>query len=202
MLTPENPRLHYLQFGAIKWGKILQANSTDLLKNIKTEVEALFKMGRLSAEKCELSEAREFYERAYTVAKSGNLLQECVEAILGLMRLAVEAMDREAVKRLGVELDALVVNNVEMPMVATYAKGLLEFFRENERDAQKLFHDYINITRKRLAGLSKSDPEHRRLSEEMARCCVSLVSLFWKKRKVKTVEWLVNTLLKTVESEN
>jgi len=67
-------------------------------ENARSISQNLLQLAQLRAEKCELKEAQLAYTRALQQAKRAHDLKTMMEALAGLLRLAVEALDGQAIE--------------------------------------------------------------------------------------------------------
>jgi len=154
--------------------------------------QALLQMGRLRAEKCELEDAEKAYCQALEIARAEMDLPAVMEAIAGLLRLASECADDDAMEKWNAELDRLIQSHPrDVPALVWFCKGTVAWYRRERRVAQSLWHRYIRTLRTAPAfdetlGLAGSE-------ELFVKGWVSL-ALMWMGTHPKRSEYLVQVL--------
>lgn len=160
----------------------------------------LLQMAQIRTEKCELKEARESYQLAYDIAKEQSDLRVMMEALSGLLRLAGEALDTEAVKRHEQELDSMIAAYPkQVPPMVWYCKGIIARHVNDCLLSQRHFHRYLRAVRK---GSSAQDTELLSHEEAIARGWVMMAIVLWQRGRYKRSLHLVQVLLSRLESLN
>jgi DNA-binding winged helix-turn-helix (wHTH) protein len=170
----------------------------------------LLQMAQMRSEKCELKEARENYQIAFEIAKSESDLRVMMEALAGLLRLAGEALDEEAIQRLEHELDAMMeAHPKQVPPMAWYCKGIIARGRRDCLLAQRHNHRFLRAIRKEVAQSEKNSkgPAHvldDLISNEdlIARGWVMMATLLWQRNHLKRSLHLIQILLLRFEARN
>jgi DNA-binding winged helix-turn-helix (wHTH) protein len=164
-------------------------------------------IAQLRAEKCELLEAREAYSSALEYSKARRDLRSTMEALAGLLRLAGEAVDSEAVGAIERELDGLMAKYPkQVPPMAWYCKGAIARHANDVVLAQRYFHHYLRaVEEERERFVSCDPPDERRqreLDESYARGWVMMAILLWQRDRLGRSLWLAEALLKRFEALN
>lgn len=173
----------------------------------------LLQMAQIRTEKCELKEARENYQLAYELAKEQSDLRVMMEALAGLLRLAGEALDGEAVKRLEQELNTMIAAYPkQVPPMVWFCKGVIARHGNDCLLAQRHLHRYL-----RAIHLEKADEPVETLAstsseelapalfsheESVARAWVMLAVVLWQRNRLERSLHLVRVLLSRLESRN
>ncbi|MFL5815357.1 MAG: winged helix-turn-helix domain-containing protein [Bdellovibrionia bacterium] len=174
-------------------------------------VRQLLQMAQMRSEKCELREARENYQLALEIAKSESDLRAMMEALAGLLRLAGEALDKEAIQRLEHELDAMMqAHPKQVPPMAWYCKGIIARGRGECLLAQRHNHRFLRAIRKEVAQSeknSKGTAAHALddlISNEdlIARGWVMMATLLWQRNHLRRSLHLIQILLQRFEARN
>jgi DNA-binding winged helix-turn-helix (wHTH) protein len=175
----------------------------------ETDVTRLLQIAQLRAEKCELLEARETYSCALEFAKAKRDLRSMMEALAGLLRLAGEGVDSEAVAAIERELDGLMRKYPkQVPPMAWYCKGAIARHADDVVLAQKHFHSYLSaveLEREEFQKTEHAQPNEvrqRELDESYARGWVMMAILLWQRNRLGRSLWLAETLLKRFEASN
>src|SRR5579885_96079 len=108
MLTPAPPRIAWPAAKMNKARKPRRTARTETSRSVPNSVKDWLQLAQLRAEKCELGEARANYLEAFQEAKRRADLRGMMEAASGLLRLAGEALDEEAIAKYDRELDQLI----------------------------------------------------------------------------------------------
>lgn len=149
-------------------------------------------IAQLRAEKCELREAKTAYFFALSQAKKKSDLRSTMEALAGLLRLASEAMDSDAVAKWEVELDQLMkAHPRQTPPMAWFCKGAVARHQKNWKLSQRLFHRYLKGVRR-----------ESRSEEAIAKGWIMLATVLQERRRLGRAEWLARELLKRYEFLN
>ncbi len=155
-------------------------------------VQDLLQMAQLRAEKCELKQAQETFFLAHQVAKKAGDLKSIMEALSGLLRLSVEALDEEAIRKWDSELDRFMkAYPKQIPPMAWYCKGAVARHRSQLLLAQRCFHRYLRSVKNKL--IQKDDML-------IARGWVMMAVLLQQRGRLKRSEWLANELLRRYEN--
>ncbi len=144
-------------------------------------------MGQLQSEKCDLASARKTWQQARVLAEqAGNPLIEG-EALAGLLRLAAEACDDDAIARYDEEIEALSRRFPDtVASKVWYCRGIVAMYRDQWLKAQREFHIYLRKTREVMTG--------RDQAPHFARAFCMLANLFIQRghprRAQRVLEWL------------
>jgi DNA-binding winged helix-turn-helix (wHTH) protein len=128
-------------------GEILKARQTSQYVS-QREIQATLKLGHLRFEKCELAEARASFLKAYEEAQRSNDLKLTIEAMVGLIRFAVESCNTQAIQVFDAELDHLA-EQVEGPVPPTiwYCKGFFSVEKRDWKKAQKFYLKFFKAVK-------------------------------------------------------
>src|SRR4051794_663436 len=119
------------------------------------KLRQLFQMALLRAEKCDLAEARQAYASALKLSKKALDHRGVMEALAGLLRLAVESQDAEALQRWEDELTAAMkAHPRQIPAAAWFCRGVMARHEGNLMRAQRHFHRYLQAIRRDPKGVS------------------------------------------------
>lgn len=165
----------------------------------QAKIRSLLQLAQLRSEKCEFKEAQIAYELALEEARSLADSRAIMECIAGLMRLAGEALDQDAVLRWDAELSVLMRKNpASVPSLAWYCKATVARYKGEHRLAQSQFHRYLRAVRR---AKKDSEPTYSGLTreEEIARGWVSVATLQMQRGNLGRARWLAQTLLKRYE---
>ncbi len=161
-----------------------------------TPLQNWLQLGLLRAEKCELNEARVAFDMALRMAKRQKDLKTMMEAIAGLLRLAGESLDEEAVEHWDQELDLLMESSPkQIPPMAWYCKGAVSRHKNRPLEAQRNFHRYLRAID--LQGGASQDRELAR-----AKGWIMLTTMLWHRGRFKRAAFLAEHLLKRYENQN
>jgi DNA-binding winged helix-turn-helix (wHTH) protein len=167
----------------------------------------LLQIAQMRSEKCELRESRETYQLAFEIAKSESDLRVMMEALSGLLRLAGEALDEEAIQRLENELGAMMeAHPKQVPPMAWYCKGIIARGRGDCLLAQRYNHRFLRALQKEAAIAQKSPHDNAddliSFEELTARGWTMMAILLWQRNRLKRSFYLVQILLARFESRN
>jgi tetratricopeptide (TPR) repeat protein len=163
----------------------------------------LLQMAQIRSEKCELKDARETYQLALEMAKSESDLRVMMEALSGLLRLAGEALDQEAIQRLEHELDAMMeAHPKQVPPMAWYCKGIIARGRGDCLVAQRYNHRFLRTIQKEAALTPESADDLISNEELIARGWTMMAILLWQRSHLKRSLYLVQILLARFEARN
>lgn len=130
-----------------------KAGSRPALRSTSTAISHASRFGdslrfaRILAEKCELAEARRIYEETYAQALLEDHFTAMVEAISGLLRLAAEALDEDAIRKWDGELDRMIADHPKlMPATLWYCKGMTALRMLDPRVAQRHFLRFLRLS--------------------------------------------------------
>ncbi len=189
-----------------------QRNSQPKIKTVSDR--QLLQMAQIRSEKCDLKEARENYQLAYEIAKEHSDLRVVMEALAGLLRLAGEALDSEAVSRYEQELDAMIAAYPkQVPPMVWYCKGVIARHGNDCSLAQRHLHRYLRALRREALQETVQDASVESASTELqnelmtheesvARGWVMLAILLWQRNRLNRSLHLVQVLLSRFESRN
>ena len=162
-------------------------------KKHRTHVRSCLQLAQLRYEKCELAEARVAFNMAFKSAQRAGDLRHQMEAIAGLLRLAADSLDEEAIRHWDQELDALMTaHSRQVPPMAWYCKGVIARRTGDLMKAQRHVHHYLRLVRAQ-SGTQPKEPE--------AKGWVLLSSILWQRRKVRRAQWLAENILKRYEND-
>jgi DNA-binding winged helix-turn-helix (wHTH) protein len=158
-------------------------------------------LAQLRSEKCELKEARIAFQMALTQAKKAGELRAMMEALAGLLRLAAEALDEEAVEQWDTELDALMTAHPrQVPPLAWHCKGAVASYHKDNLLAQRFFHRYLKAVRK--------DPKNACFSQALtqeeleAKGWMLLAITLGNRGRSRRAQWLAEQILTQYEEKN
>jgi DNA-binding winged helix-turn-helix (wHTH) protein len=155
-------------------------------------VQNWLQLAQLRSEKCELKEARVAYGLALQQAKRVGDLKATMEALSGLLRLAAEALDEEAVREWDQELDALMAAHPrQIPAMAWHCKGAVATYHKQPRLAQRYFHRFLRA----VGGARGSE-------EQVAKGWVMLAITLSQRGRVARAKWLAEEILRRFEARN
>ncbi len=158
-----------------------------------SSAQSWLQLGQLRSEKCELLEAKIAFEMALQEARDAEDLKSTMEAIAGLLRLAGEGLDEQAMEHWDRELDALMAAYPrQIPAMAWYCKGVVARHQQLSMRAQRYLHNYLRAVRKE----SKPAPE------ALAKGWVMLAAMLWQRGHLKRAQLLTHELLRRHEPEN
>jgi DNA-binding winged helix-turn-helix (wHTH) protein len=165
--------------------------------SIKSEIKELLKYGQVRSEKCELKESGEAYLEALKLSKSSGDLRLQTEALAGLLRLAGEALDREAIRKWDTELDRLISTHPKKisPLV-WYCKGAVAIQNEEWKLAQRHFHRYLRTVR--TDSVARADMP---LEEHLARAWTCLANIQRQLGHLRRAEWICQEILRRYEEK-
>jgi tetratricopeptide (TPR) repeat protein len=171
----------------------VKKNESKNIKKILREKGAareLLQVAQLRAEKCELLESRKTYAQALELAKSEADLRSTMEALAGLLRLASEAIDTEAVGAIETELNSLMAQYPkQVPPMAWYCKGAIARHTDDWALSLKCFLRY-------LAQLRAEKNEDQ---ESYVRGWLMMAVLLWQQNRLPRAQALAQALLKRFE---
>ncbi len=145
-------------------------------------------LAQLRYEKCELKEAQIAYAMALKTAKRGGDLRTMMEAIAGLLRLAADALDEDAIRLWDHELDELMLaNSRQIPPMAWYCKGVIARRGNQLRLAQRHVHRY-------LRGVREAPALHPEEAE--AKGWVMMATILWQRGRLRRARWLAEEILR------
>jgi DNA-binding winged helix-turn-helix (wHTH) protein len=158
----------------------------------RTTPQDWLQMGQFRLEKCELKESQLAYTQALNQAKKRHDLKSVMEALSGLLRLAVEATDHVAIQKSQSELDRLMAAYPhQIPPMAWYCKGNIARSEGKLSLSQRFFHRYLRAARAE----SKSE-------ELVARGWLIIAIIFQQRGRLKRSLWLANEILRRYEELN
>jgi DNA-binding winged helix-turn-helix (wHTH) protein len=155
-------------------------------------------MAQLRAEKCELAEARASYVECLGEARRLRDLRGMMEAVAGLLRLAGEALDEDAISRYDGELDELIrLHPKKVPPMAWFCKGFVARAKGEPEIAQRFFHRYLRAVRKEVAEGSRAPcSSHGDSQESIAKGWISLATTLWERGHYRRARWLAEEVLR------
>lgn len=160
----------------------------------------LLQVAQMRTEKCELKEARETYQLAFEIAKEQSDLRVMMESLAGLLRLAGEALDNDAMKRLEQELDAMIeAHPKQVPPMVWYCKCVIARALNDSFLAQRHIHRHLRAVRQE--GPSQ-DSEILSYDDAFARAWVMMATILWQRGRYARSLQLVQVLLARFESRN
>ena len=153
-------------------------------------------LGRLLFEKCELKAAQVVYLNALKHAKKSKDIRGTMEAISGLLRLASEANDSEAVQRWDGELEQVMAAYPKhIPPMAWFCKGVIARYQKKLQLAQRCHHRALRSYRVLL----KTDASYE---ADYVRCWQNLATVLFFRGHYRRALWLFQELLRRYESKN
>ena len=170
-------------------GKDLRSHSQ---KNCSFDIEQWLDVGHLRFEKCELKEANQCFLRAFELAKANRDIMGEMRALVGLLRSAGEALDREAIQKWDSELD-LIVQSIEgkAPAMVWFCKGAIAGHQEQWALAQRYYHRFLRTVR-------IENPEDER---GVARGLTMLANSLMQRGHVLRARWIASQTLKWIETK-
>jgi hypothetical protein len=165
-----------------------------LKKRKRSSVRNWMQLARLRYEKCELAEARVAFAMALKAAQREGDIRMAMEAIAGLLRLAADALDEEAIRTWDHELDQLMQSHArQVPAMAWYCKSVIARRESKFRLAQAHMHRYLRIVRAK----PKAHPK-----EAQARGWLMLSTILWQRGHLKRAQWVAEEVLRRYETQN
>ncbi|MEK6580228.1 MAG: helix-turn-helix domain-containing protein [Bdellovibrionota bacterium] len=167
---------------------------------LRTSVESWLQLAQLRCEKCELKEAQVAYGMGLEIARKRSDLRGMMEALSGLLRLAGEAQESEAVDKLAAELDRLMTRHpTQVPPMAWYCKATIARHYNEPKMAQRYLRKY-------LASLAEEptpeNPAEKRVRDEAVAKGYALHAItLWQRGLPKRSIFLADILLKHYEHE-
>jgi DNA-binding winged helix-turn-helix (wHTH) protein len=151
-------------------------------------------LAQLRYEKCELAEARVAFDMGLQAAKRAGDLRSVMEAITGLLRLAADALDNEAMALRVSELNELMgAHSRQVPPMVWYCKGVVARRSGQLIQAQRYVHEYLRQVRAHPA----SQPE-----ESEAKGLVMMATILWQRGRFQRARWLATEILRRFESRH
>jgi DNA-binding winged helix-turn-helix (wHTH) protein len=155
----------------------------------------LLLMAQLQAEKCELAPARDTYARAFEMARKRGNIRITMEALAGLLRLASEASDQDAVNRLEKKLDSLMRSHpTDVPPMTWYCKGAIARHSNDPKLARKWFLRYLREVNKEADSPAKT--------EAVARGWIMLATCAYQRNRFERAYGICQSLLRRYENQN
>src|SRR5206468_8085096 len=128
---------------------MVKSQKSSQKKKPRSSLQSWLQLAQLRSEKCELKEAQVAYAMALQQAKKEKDLRSTMEAIAGLLRLAAEALDNDAVEHWSAELDDLMTAHPrQIPAMAWHCKGAVASHQKQFKLAQRYFHRYLRAVRR------------------------------------------------------
>jgi hypothetical protein len=155
-------------------------------------------LARMLSEKCDLADAHRVYLETFESAKAEKHVSAMVESLIGLLRLASDALDQDAITKWDRELDRILALGPELvPATLWYCKGIVEVRLNNPMRAQRYFHRFLRITRTPSDSDNLSG-EFELLSREEceARAWVALAGCCRSRGQVDRAEFIARSALK------
>lgn len=161
--------------------------------------ERLVRLGHLQIEKCELGGASETFRAALREARNESNHRATAEALVGLLRVAGEALNDEEVAHWDAEIDRLMQKLRRSPPgecspLVWYGKGAIATFRKEWAVAQRYFHRYLHEVRKDT-GVHLRDRQ-----EAEARALAMLCNALMQRGKLGRARWLAHEILRRYET--
>jgi len=128
-------------------------------------------------------------------AKKVHDLRSVMEALSGLLRLAGEALDAEAMASWEEELDRwMQAHPRQIPAMAWYCKGAIARHENQPRMAQRYFHRYLRAVR--LESPNAYAGTRMTHDEAIARGWIMLAITLWQRGRNRRAVWLAEEVLK------
>ncbi len=170
----------------------------------RVEIREALRLGYLLSEKCELKEAAGAFGRALELSKSARDYRAMMEALSGLLRLAGEALDLEAIDRWDRELDRVMAAHPHSaPPMVWYCKGVISYHRDNLKVAQRFYHRYLRAVREDLkakdSGSTELSGQVLTIEEQVARGWTVLAMTLFRRNRFRRAKWLAEEVLRRCE---
>jgi hypothetical protein len=180
--------------GDMSKGSASQKSQKTKSKKARSTIRNWLQLAQLRFEKCELAEARVAFTMALKRAKRDGDIRSAMDALAGLLRLAADALDEEAMRSWEAELDELIAaHSRQIPPLVWYCKGVIARRSNQYRLAQKYVHRYLRMVRANPS----AHPE-----DAQAKGWIMLATLLWLRGKQARARWLAHQVLDWCEEKN
>lgn len=117
-------------------------------------------IGVMHFEKCELKLAKEAFQNALRLAELEGNRRTIGDSILRLLRIAGEALNRDEISTWEARLEQIIASNPsQAPIGAFYCRGVIAWYQQDYKQAQRLIHQDLKNIRHTL---TPEDPDYNR----------------------------------------
>lgn len=168
--------------------------------NLENQLANKLSLAHLLSEKCELKRAEEAYLEVFEEANRSKNSQIVLEAILGVFRIAGEALDEEKMQYWERQLDQFIAQSGTSHPLVYYCKGAIARQREQHKEAKKLFLKFLSLVK---AGEFVPILSTNICADTwIARARLMLANLCLVKRKARRASLICTLVLDKYESKN